>query len=87
MAFEVYNKMHLFGNETEGKLMYVIRLSGGISEDGSGYASQCVECGECLEKCPQDIDIPTVLADVANDLEDDKMDERMAFGRKILVMD
>lgn len=87
MAFEVYNKMHLFGNEMEGKLMYVIRLSGGISGDGAGYASQCVECGECLEKCPQHIDIPEVLSSIAEEMEDDKMQERLAFGRKILAMD
>lgn len=87
MAFEVYNKMHLFGNEMEGKFMYVIRLGGSISGDGAGYASQCIECGECIEKCPQAIEIPARLAEIAAEMEDDKMEERKALGRKILVMD
>lgn len=29
-----------------------------------GKASRCVQCGECLEKCPQHIDIPTELENV-----------------------
>ena len=28
---------------------------------GEGNASFCTQCGECLEKCPQSIDIPTEL--------------------------
>ena len=28
---------------------------------GDGNASLCIKCGECLEKCPQSIDIPTEL--------------------------
>lgn len=31
---------------------------------GSGNASLCIECGECLEKCPQKIQIPEVLKKV-----------------------
>jgi predicted aldo/keto reductase-like oxidoreductase len=31
---------------------------------GAGNASLCIECGECLEKCPQNIQIPEVLKKV-----------------------
>jgi predicted aldo/keto reductase-like oxidoreductase len=31
---------------------------------GEGNASLCIECGECLEKCPQNIQIPEVLKKV-----------------------
>ena len=27
-------------------------------------ADKCIECGECVEKCPQDFDIPETLAKV-----------------------
>jgi predicted aldo/keto reductase-like oxidoreductase len=34
-------------------------------EEAEGAATLCIECGECLEKCPQQIDIPEVMK-VAN---------------------
>ena len=85
-CFEVYNKMHMFGNEQEGKFLYAIRMSGMISGT-SGYASQCVQCGECLEKCPQHIEIPDVLEKVAGELEDDELEKRVAMGKKMLNID
>jgi predicted aldo/keto reductase-like oxidoreductase len=30
-------------------------------EEVEGAASLCIQCGECLEKCPQQIDIPDVM--------------------------
>lgn len=86
-AFEVYNKMHLFGNEVEGKLMYAIRLSGGLTGSDPGWASRCVECGECLEKCPQGIDIPTHLAEIAEEMEDDQLEKRLAYVKKMFEVE
>lgn len=37
-----------------------------------GYASQCIQCGQCLDKCPQGIAIPDMLEQAVSDLEDDK---------------
>ena len=37
---------------------------------GEKRASNCQACGVCKEKCPQQIDIPTVLQEVAAKLED-----------------
>jgi len=45
-----------------------------------------VACGECLEKCPQQIEIPDFLADVAEEMEDDEMDNRLALLKKMLNM-
>lgn len=86
-AFEVYNKMHLFGNVDEGKLIYAMRLSGGISGDGPGFASQCVACGECLEKCPQSLEIPDFMADVAEEMEDDQLENRLAMLKKMFTVE
>ena len=86
-AFELYNKMHLFGNEDEAKVMYALRLSGKLSGSDPGYVSQCLTCGECLEKCPQGIQIPEVLADVAEEMEDDKMESRLAMAVKMMNME
>jgi len=83
-CFEVYNKMHLFGNVQEGRFMYAIRMSGMIAGDVPGYASQCVQCGECLEKCPQHLEIPDLLEDVAAELEGPDLQKREAQARKML---
>jgi len=82
-CFEVYNQMHMFGNEAEAKFVYAIRMSGILGGPPS-YASQCVQCEECLEKCPQDIEIPRFLERVASELEDSDMEKRIAAGKKIL---
>ena len=34
-------------------------------EDVEGAATLCTQCGECLEKCPQQIEIPDMM-DKAN---------------------
>ncbi len=36
---------------------------------GAGIASDCSECGMCVEECPQHIDIPEVMKDVAKTFE------------------
>jgi predicted aldo/keto reductase-like oxidoreductase len=50
----------------------VYSFGGGMSEAynkglkaAKASADYCIECGECVEKCPQDIDIPERLKDVA----------------------
>ncbi len=86
-AFELLNKLHLFKNEQEAKFTYAVRCGGVFSGGEPGYASQCVQCGECLDKCPQGIAIPDFLEMVVRDLEDDKTPERLAMGRKMLNMD
>ncbi len=86
-AFEVLNKLHLFKNEQEAKFMYAIRCGGIISSGEPGYASQCVQCGDCLDKCPQDIPIPDALEWVLEDLEDEHTPDRLAQAKIMLNME
>ena len=86
-AFELLNRLHLFKNEQEAKFMYAVRCGGIFNRGETGYASGCVQCGECLEKCPQGIPIPDFLEMVVQDLEDDKTLERLAMGKKMLNME
>jgi predicted aldo/keto reductase-like oxidoreductase len=58
--FEAYNDAKIYGDVQRARLNY-----GWLEEEER--ADQCVECGECLEKCPQQIEIPDWLAK-ANDL-------------------
>ena len=38
---------------------------------GVGLASDCTECEACVKECPQHIDIPEVMKDVAKIFETD----------------
>jgi predicted aldo/keto reductase-like oxidoreductase len=68
-CFEIYDNFYLSDNEKEAKLMYAAKPGGIIRGDVTGYASQCVQCGQCVEKCPQHLDIPSLLEDVAEKFE------------------
>ena len=48
--------------------MYVF-MNGGVTTDKPTLASQCVQCEQCLEKCPQQLPIPDLLEEVAEDME------------------
>jgi hypothetical protein len=68
-CFEIYNNFYLSGNESEAKLMYAAKPGGIIRGDVPGYASQCIQCGQCVEKCPQHLDIPSLLEAVKEKFE------------------
>ena len=85
-CFEEYNKLHMFGAMQEAKFTYALRMSG-IVVHAPGYASQCTQCGACLEKCPQHIQIPDVLAKVAAELEGPDLSERVAAARSIFKIE
>jgi predicted aldo/keto reductase-like oxidoreductase len=54
-VFEIYNDLMMYGDEARARMFY-----GWLAEDQR--ANLCIECGECLEKCPQMIEIPDWLA-------------------------
>ncbi len=82
-CFEIYNNLHMFGSKKEAPFSYVMR-AGGIISGAPGYASQCVECGDCLEKCPQQLNIPELLEKVAQALEGDNIKQIEAIVKQML---
>ena len=86
-CFEEYNKMHMFAARHEAKFTYALRMSGVVTDGTPGYASQCTRCGVCLERCPQQIQIPDVLAEVAAELEGPDLMERVAIARTIFKIE
>ena len=54
----------------------MVKMSGITRRGESNYASQCVECGKCLKKCPQGLDIPLLLKDVVAELAGPDLEER-----------
>ena len=55
--FQIYNEAMIYNDPRMGRFRY--RGPGGIKEERR--ADQCIECGECLEACPQKIPIPDWL--------------------------
>ncbi len=66
-CFEIYNSKHAF-RDKGARLMYLFQ-NGGIVTEKPTLASGCVQCGKCLDKCPQHLPIPDLLEEVKNDME------------------
>ena len=47
-------------------------------------ASLCVECGQCLEKCPQHLPIPDLLKDVQADMEGFMTKPMIWLGKRVM---
>jgi predicted aldo/keto reductase-like oxidoreductase len=80
ICFEFYNNMYLSGKPDAAKIAYVMAVSPGLMYEKGGFASQCVQCGECVEKCPQKINIPDVLGSVVEEFEGPGLEQRIAMG-------
>jgi uncharacterized protein len=83
LCFEGYNNLCMAGNPDEEKFMYAARMGGAVALGEPTYASLCVQCGECGEKCPQHIDIPGVLESVVAALEGPGFEERVAMAKQM----
>jgi len=83
LCFESYNNLAFGNNPEEERLMYAARLGGVAGTGKSGYASLCVKCGECVEKCPQHIDIPSVLESIVAEFEGPGFDQRVELARQL----
>jgi predicted aldo/keto reductase-like oxidoreductase len=85
VCFELNNGLHMSGNADEAKFLYAAMLSGVLSAGKPKFASQCVQCGKCLEKCPQHLDIPTILESVVEELEGPDLVKRVAAAKQVFL--
>ncbi len=60
--FEMYNNAHVYGSMEESRKSYESLV------EKESDSSQCVECGLCEEKCPQNLTIIQYLKDARIDL-------------------
>lgn len=71
----------MFGKKEKAKFTYAISMIGIISGTPA-YASQCVRCSACLEKCSQQIEIPDALEMVAKEPKDLNFKKKIGRGEK-----
>jgi predicted aldo/keto reductase-like oxidoreductase len=83
LCFEEYNNLYLADDPNGEKFMYAARLGGAVALGDPEFASLCVQCGQCVEKCPQHIDIPVVLESVVEELEGPDFEQRVAMARQM----
>lgn len=81
-CFECYNSKHAFKDKS-AKMMYLFQNGGMVTEKVT-MASMCVQCGQCLEKCPQNLPIPDLLKDVQEDMEGFMTKQLIWLGRRIM---
>jgi len=65
-CLEAFNHSHMYGDEKWAKLFYISRVAIG---ENPGRSSQCEQCGECEEVCPQKLPIQQLLEDVTAEME------------------
>ncbi|WAI02313.1 aldo/keto reductase [Methanogenium organophilum] len=84
LCFELYNNKYMFKNP-DAEMFYVVRLSGVLTSGPEQYASQCVQCMECLDKCPQHLDIPALLETIVEEMEGEGFDEKKQMAREMFA--
>jgi hypothetical protein len=55
-CFEYFNRGHMYDDKEQTRQIYTAFL-GGVFDGVPNYASLCQECGECEEKCPQNLPV------------------------------
>ena len=75
--FRAYNEFYLSGDEQQARSMYALFLMGGLTGVRAD-SSLCKDCKQCLERCPQHINIPEKLKEVAKDLGGPKTEAALA---------
>lgn len=87
-CFEMYNNLYMFGDKNGMlKMMYAAKLGDVLRGAETNFASQCVQCGQCLDACPQHIPIPDMLEKVAEEFEGPGMEERRGFVKQLFAND
>jgi len=83
-CFSLFNGFHTFGLKQFTPILYVLRM-GGLLTGQPSYASQCSHCRDCVQKCPQNLDVPAWLEQVASQFEGEGLQEREAMARRLFA--
>ncbi len=64
-CFMYYNQAYTYDAKEKATGVYLWALNGSFSGGIPGFASCCIQCGECEDKCPQRLPIREYLRDVS----------------------
>ncbi len=88
-VLRLINDLYYWGDRSRPRLNFVVNRMAKTQEDlekrkadseeVEGAATLCIQCEECLEKCPQQIDIPTCMEN-ANSLFEEGKSISEVFG-------
>jgi len=81
-CFGAYNDKYRMETDQHPRFLY-IQNTGAITAS-PGYASLCIQCGQCEPKCPQQIPIPRQLSAVSREMEALWFKPVVAIARKIM---
>ncbi len=82
-CFDAFNALHTIGKTPqEAGFQYVLRVSGMVS-GSRAYASLCTQCMDCIDKCPQSLQIPDLLDQVAREFEGERLKDIEATARRL----
>ena len=76
VVFQCYNDMFIYDDPRAG----VFRYMGPVGLKPDQRADNCLECGQCVEKCPQKINIPEKLKEAHKALTETGSHGRMPPG-------
>jgi hypothetical protein len=83
-CFSLFNAFHSFGQKDFAPFLYVVRM-GGLITGQPAYASLCSHCRDCIQKCPQGLEVPELLEQVAAEFESHGLKEREEMARKMFA--
>ncbi len=84
-CFELYNNLYMFGNVEMSKFQYIVKLGGILSNSAPAFASQCIQCDRCVDRCPQHLEIPTLLENVVKDLEGPELEQMFCMVKQMMA--
>lgn len=81
-CFDIYNKLHMSHKEFF-RLYYFAILGDIFWTNEAHFASQCTNCGICVDSCPQNIPIPEMLEKIVAEFEGPDNEAKMAMVKSI----